>query len=168
LKKFSQFPCIVINHWWMQHVKCTLGTKLNCITIVGPFMILKHWTTLHYENDQQCLSRFDGLVSELELKPIPDLICWLLACKEKMTELCSFHLVTHFWGNFFRCYYVVPHALVSFEVPFTVIRFSGNYLKTEMLKLFRIFKEKCWKLKNYKTTLPNLLKIQDWQIVKAQ
>lgn len=101
---------------------------------------LSIWTT--HENDQQCLSRFDGLVSELELKPIPDLICWLLVCKGKMTELCSFHFDPHFWGIFFRCYYVVPYALVSYDVPFTVIRFNGNYLKTEMLKLFRNFKGK--------------------------
>ncbi len=65
-----------------------------------------------------------------------------MACNGKMTELLSFHLVPHFWGIFFRCYDVVPYALVSFDIPFTVIRFNGNYLKTEMLKLFRIFKEK--------------------------
>jgi len=142
LKKFSQFPCIVINHWWMQDVKCTLGTKLNCITFVGLFMILKHLNNTLLWKWSTILSKFDGLLSELELKPIPDLICWLLACKGKMTELCRFHFIPHFWWIFFRCYYVIPYAFVSFDIPFPVVRFNGNYLKTEMLKLFRILKGK--------------------------
>jgi hypothetical protein len=43
---------------------------------------------------------------------------------------------------------VIPYALVSFDIPFPVVRFNGNYLKTEMLKLFSEFSsEISWKWK---------------------
>ncbi len=120
----------------MQHVKCTLGTKLNCITVVGLFMILKHLNnTLLWKWSTMPINIWWSAV-RIGTKPIPDWICWLLACKGEMTELCSFHFDPHFWGIFFR------YALVSFVIPFPVVRFNGNYLKTEMMKLFRIFKGK--------------------------